>query len=54
MRRLLADTRGAFQVEYTIVLVLVALVAVVALAGLAIPLVQYYRSQQTAITSPIP
>jgi Flp pilus assembly pilin Flp len=54
MRALLRDTRGAFQVEYTIVLVLVALVAAVALAGLAVPLIQYYRSQQTAITSPIP
>jgi Flp pilus assembly pilin Flp len=53
-RDLVSDERGAYQVEYTIVLVLVALLGGAAIAGLAVPLIQYYRSVQTTIVSPAP
>jgi Flp pilus assembly pilin Flp len=48
------DRRGAIQVEYVILLTLVALVASVAIAGLAVPLIQFSQSVTTAITSPMP
>lgn len=48
------DERGGYQVEYTVVLVLVAILAGAALAGLSVPLIQYYRSIQTTIISPAP
>jgi len=51
---LLRDEGGAYQVEYTIVLVLVAVLAGAAIAGLSVPLIQYYRSVQTMIVSPAP
>jgi Flp pilus assembly pilin Flp len=51
---LIEDERGGYQVEYTIVLVLVAVIAGAAIAGLSIPLIQYYRSIQTMIVSPAP
>lgn len=49
-----SDTRGVYQTEYTIVLVLVALMGILAIAALSVPLVQYHKSIQTMIVSPVP
>jgi Flp pilus assembly pilin Flp len=54
LAELARDRRGAIQVEYVILLTLVALVASVAIAGLAVPLIQFSQSVTTAITSPMP
>ena len=53
-RTLLSDEGGAYQSEYTIVLVLVALAAAVAIAALTVPLITLAISLQEAITLPIP
>lgn len=53
-RSLVVDERGAYQTEYTIVLVLVALVAAVAIATLTMPLITLAISLQEAITFPVP
>lgn len=53
-RSLVADQRGAYQTEYAIVLVLVALVAAVAIGTLTMPLITLALSLQDAITFPVP
>ena len=53
-RRLIDDQRGAYQVEYTVVLVLVAIIGAVAIAGLSVPLLHYHRSVQQVILQPVP
>lgn len=53
-KSLWSDTRGVYQTEYTIVLVLVALMGILAIASLSVPLVQYHKSIQTMIVSPVP
>jgi len=51
---LLADTRGAVQTEYTVVLVLVALLAAAAVGALSWPLLEYHRGVTDQITAPVP
>ncbi|UJR79092.1 hypothetical protein [Sandaracinus amylolyticus] len=48
------DERGAYQLEYLAVLVLVSLVTAFAIATVAIPLVLYHASIREAVTSPVP
>jgi Flp pilus assembly pilin Flp len=43
----LADERGVVSVEYTVLLVLVALVCAFAVAALGIPLVRMFETQTT-------
>ena len=50
----LADDRGSYQTEYTVVLVAVAIAVGLALAALGVPLVLFHRSVLTAVTSPVP
>jgi Flp pilus assembly pilin Flp len=54
LRSLWHDTRGVYQTEYTIVLVLVAILGAVAIATLSVPLIQYHKSILTMIVSPVP
>ncbi len=46
--------RGVYQVEYVIVLVLVAMAAGLAIGGLALPLWEYHQSLQMFIVLPLP
>jgi hypothetical protein len=46
--------RGAYQVEYVIVLLLVALAAGLVIGALALPLLEYHRSMQMMIVLPVP
>lgn len=48
------DERGAVQVEYTVVLVLVALVMAAALGTVAVSGLQFHRSVQRSIVSTVP
>ncbi|MBZ0116294.1 MAG: hypothetical protein IT378_01410 [Sandaracinaceae bacterium] len=50
---LLRDERGAVYTEYTVLLVLVALVMALALASLFVPFVEYFRSVQDMILTPM-
>jgi Flp pilus assembly pilin Flp len=52
-RSFLADRRGVYQVEYTIVLVLVAMAAAIALALLAAPLVEYHDAVVRIFDTPV-
>jgi len=52
-RSLLRDQRGAVYTEYTVLLVLVALVMALAIASIFVPFVEYYRSVQDMIDSPM-
>ncbi|HJL14927.1 MAG TPA: hypothetical protein RMH99_04685 [Sandaracinaceae bacterium LLY-WYZ-13_1] len=53
-RSLGSDERGAVYTEYTVILVLVSLAMAVTLASLGLPFVDYYRSSQQMILSPMP
>lgn len=48
------DQRGAYQVEYLAVLVLVSLVTALAIATVAVPLVLYHLAIREAVTSTVP
>lgn len=52
-RRALLDSRGVYQTEYTLVLVLVALVAAVAIAMLSAPLVEYHDAVVRFLDTPL-
>lgn len=47
------DSRGVYQTEYTLVLVLVALVAAVAIAMLSAPLVEYHDAVVRFLDTPL-
>jgi hypothetical protein len=51
---LATDERGAYQVEYLSVLVMVSLVTAMAIAAVAVPLVLYHASVREAVTSTVP
>lgn len=53
-RSLGGDQRGAYQVEYLAVLVLVSLVTALAIATVAVPLVLYHGDVREAVTSTVP
>lgn len=46
--------RGAYMVEYLVVLVLVSIVAGISITTLGVPLVGLHLSIQSAITAPVP
>lgn len=54
LRGLLRDEAGAVTVEYTTVLVLVALGVAAALVAAAIPLIESYRFAQLVLSLPLP
>lgn len=51
---LVQDESGAYQVEYLVVLILVALVTSIALATVAMPLVLYHESVRESVTATVP
>lgn len=51
---LLRSQRGAYQVEYVIVLLLVAMAAGLTIGALALPLLEYHQSMQMFIVLPVP
>ncbi|MDQ3036807.1 MAG: hypothetical protein M3Y87_30720 [Myxococcota bacterium] len=53
-RSLRADERGSYQLEYLVILVLVALVTAIAIATVAVPLVLYHADVREAVTSTVP
>lgn len=48
------DESGAYQVEYLVVLILVALVTSIAIATVAMPLVLYHESVRESVTATVP
>ena len=51
---LTSDERGGYQVEYLVVLILVAIVTTVAIATVAAPLVLYHDTVRESVTSTVP
>ena len=49
-----ADERGGYQVEYLVVLILVALVTTLAIASVAAPLVLYHDTVRERVTASFP
>jgi len=51
---LATDERGGYQVEYLVVLILVAIVTTVAITTVAAPLVLYHDTVRESVTSTVP
>jgi hypothetical protein len=49
-----ADERGGYQVEYLVVLILVAIVTTLAITTVAAPLVLYHDTVRESVTSTVP
>ena len=49
-----SDEEGGYQVEYLVVLILVALVTTLAIASVAAPLVLYHDTVRESVTSSFP
>jgi Flp pilus assembly pilin Flp len=54
VRMLLQDVRGSVFVEYTVLLVLVAVICSLALVAAGVPLVQMFVTRQTWLLLPFP